>query len=144
MKKYELQLRQPQQKRPPRPPLPTALGFGGNEDDDVERDITLQAANNKYLKDLVAKKQGKQEKQAEFRKLENLDDDQPNHDHHKRNQDALAAAKERFLARKKAKDRYLINQFSLCCFLGSKPKTGRQKGNDIHLLRWSACPLPKI
>ncbi|KAJ6937463.1 hypothetical protein NC652_011950 [Populus alba x Populus x berolinensis] len=80
---------------------------------------------------LVAKKQGKQEKQAEFRKLENLDDDQPNHDHHKRNQDALAAAKERFLARKKAKDR-------------SKPKTGRQKGNDIHLLRWSACPLPKI
>ncbi|KAL3597727.1 hypothetical protein D5086_009364 [Populus alba] len=52
MKKYELQLRQPQQKRPPRPPLPTALGFGGNEDDDVERDITLQAANNKYLKDI--------------------------------------------------------------------------------------------
>jgi coiled-coil domain-containing protein 55 len=29
---------------------------------------------------------------------------QPNHDHHKRNQDALAAAKERLLARKKAKD----------------------------------------
>ena len=31
-------------------------------------------------------------------------DSQPKPDHHKRNQDALAAAKERFLARKKAKE----------------------------------------
>jgi coiled-coil domain-containing protein 55 len=53
MKKYELQLRQPQQKRPPRPPLLTALGFGGDEDDDVEKDITLQAAKNKSLKDVI-------------------------------------------------------------------------------------------
>ncbi|KAF8395449.1 hypothetical protein HHK36_019395 [Tetracentron sinense] len=30
--------------------------------------------------------------------------DQPKHDHHKRNDDALAAAKERFLARKRAKE----------------------------------------
>jgi hypothetical protein len=53
MKKCELQLRQTQQKRPPRPPLPTALGFGGDEDDDVEKDITLQAAKNKSLKDVI-------------------------------------------------------------------------------------------
>uniref|UniRef100_A0A6N2M4N9 Nuclear speckle splicing regulatory protein 1 N-terminal domain-containing protein n=1 Tax=Salix viminalis TaxID=40686 RepID=A0A6N2M4N9_SALVM len=33
MKKYGLLLRQPQQKKPPRPPLPTALGFGEEEDD---------------------------------------------------------------------------------------------------------------
>ncbi|KAG6778189.1 hypothetical protein POTOM_018042 [Populus tomentosa] len=53
MKKYELQLRQPQQKRPPRPPLPTALGFGGDEDNDVEKDITPQASRNKSLKDVI-------------------------------------------------------------------------------------------
>ncbi|KAH8497817.1 hypothetical protein Peur_073082 [Populus x canadensis] len=52
MKKYGLLLRQPQQKKPPRPPPPTALGFGDDEEDDVEKEISRQAAKNKSLKDI--------------------------------------------------------------------------------------------
>ncbi|KAJ6759919.1 COILED-COIL PROTEIN (DUF2040)-RELATED [Salix purpurea] len=52
MKKYGLLLRQPQQKKPPRPPLPTALGFGEEEEDDVEQEISRQAAKKKSLKDI--------------------------------------------------------------------------------------------
>uniref|UniRef100_A0A6N2LX15 Nuclear speckle splicing regulatory protein 1 N-terminal domain-containing protein n=1 Tax=Salix viminalis TaxID=40686 RepID=A0A6N2LX15_SALVM len=52
MKKYGLLLRQPQQKKPPRPPLPTALGFGEEEEDDVEKEISRQAAKKKSLKDI--------------------------------------------------------------------------------------------
>ena len=52
MKKYGLLLRQPQQKKPPRPPLPTALGFGEEEEDDVEKEISRQAAKKKSLKDV--------------------------------------------------------------------------------------------
>ncbi|KAJ6906704.1 hypothetical protein NC652_024195 [Populus alba x Populus x berolinensis] len=43
--------KQPQQKRPPRPPPPTALGFGDDDEDDVEKEISRQAAKNKSLKD---------------------------------------------------------------------------------------------
>ena len=43
------------------------------------------------------------EKVQENMVAETLPTDQPKHDHHKKSQDALAAAKERFLARKKAK-----------------------------------------
>lgn len=54
MQKYGLQLRvQPQQAtKPPRPPLPTPLGFRDEDDDDVEKEISRQAAKNKSLKDV--------------------------------------------------------------------------------------------
>ncbi|XAR71328.1 hypothetical protein NMG60_11028535 [Bertholletia excelsa] len=55
MKKYGLQLRvQPSQKKqqPSRPPLPTALGFRDDDEDDVEREISRQASKNKALKDI--------------------------------------------------------------------------------------------
>ncbi|GJY10750.1 chaperonin CPN60-like protein 2, mitochondrial [Tanacetum coccineum] len=40
-------------KTPARPPLPSALGFGNNDDNDVERDISRQAGNKKALKELL-------------------------------------------------------------------------------------------
>lgn len=57
MKKYGLQLRVPpsQQKKPPRPPLPTANIFGDDEEEaevNVEKEILLQANKKKSLKDV--------------------------------------------------------------------------------------------
>lgn len=55
MKKYGLQLRvqsSQQKKLPARPPLPTALGFHDENDDDVEGEISRQASKNKALKDI--------------------------------------------------------------------------------------------
>ncbi|KAF2291881.1 hypothetical protein GH714_035978 [Hevea brasiliensis] len=55
MQKYGLQLRvQPQQaKKPPRPPLQAPLGFHDDDDEDnVEKEISRQAAKNKSLKDI--------------------------------------------------------------------------------------------
>ncbi|CAH9067823.1 unnamed protein product [Cuscuta europaea] len=52
---YGLQLRVPpsqKKKQPTRPPLPTALGFGDGNDDDVEKEISRQASKNKALKDI--------------------------------------------------------------------------------------------
>nr|GMD16120.1 nuclear speckle splicing regulatory protein 1-like [Ipomoea batatas] len=52
---YGLQLRAPpsqQKKQPSRPPLPTALGFGDGDDDDVEKEISRQASKNKALRDI--------------------------------------------------------------------------------------------
>ncbi|GJX78043.1 nuclear speckle splicing regulatory protein 1-like protein [Tanacetum coccineum] len=52
--KYGLNLRGPsqQKKQPARPPLPSALGFGDDDEDDVERDISRQAGNKKSLKEV--------------------------------------------------------------------------------------------
>ncbi|CAI0374309.1 unnamed protein product [Linum tenue] len=55
MSKYGLNLRVPksqQNKRPPRPPPPKVLGFGDDEDEDVEKEILRQASKNKSLKDI--------------------------------------------------------------------------------------------
>ncbi|CAN4119166.1 unnamed protein product [Withania somnifera] len=53
---YGLQLRVPpsqQKKQPARPPLPKALGFGdGDDEDDVEKEISRHASKNKALKDI--------------------------------------------------------------------------------------------
>lgn len=49
-------------------------------------------------------KQNPEASMEEKSSSEQPSDSQPKPDHHKRNQDALAAAKERFLARKKAKE----------------------------------------
>ncbi|VFQ67236.1 unnamed protein product [Cuscuta campestris] len=52
---YGLQLRVPpsqQKKQPTRPPLPTVLGFGDGDDDDVEKEISRQASKNKAMKDV--------------------------------------------------------------------------------------------
>ncbi|KAK4358546.1 hypothetical protein RND71_020775 [Anisodus tanguticus] len=51
---YGLQLRVPlsqQKKQPARPALPTTLGFG-DDDDDVEKEISRHASKNKALKDI--------------------------------------------------------------------------------------------
>lgn len=52
--KYGLNLRGPsqQKKQPARPPLPSALGFGDDDENDVERDISRQAGNKKALKEV--------------------------------------------------------------------------------------------
>ncbi|KAK9069051.1 hypothetical protein SSX86_013167 [Deinandra increscens subsp. villosa] len=53
--KYGLNLRAPssqQKKQPTRPPRPSALGFGDDDDDDIEREISRQASKNKALKDV--------------------------------------------------------------------------------------------
>lgn len=50
--KYGLNLRQPQKKQPAKPPIPKALGFGDEDDNDVEKDISRQAYKNKSLKDV--------------------------------------------------------------------------------------------
>ncbi|PON50908.1 hypothetical protein PanWU01x14_220400 [Parasponia andersonii] len=52
MSRYGLNLRPQQKKQPTRPPLPTALGFGDDDDNDVEKDISRQASKNKSLKDI--------------------------------------------------------------------------------------------
>lgn len=55
MKKYGLQLRVPpsqQKKLPTRPPVPTPLGFQGDDEDDVEREIARQATKNKAHRDV--------------------------------------------------------------------------------------------
>ncbi|CAI0460538.1 unnamed protein product [Linum tenue] len=55
MSKYGLNLRVPksqQNKKPPRPPPPKVLGFGDDEDDNVEQEILRQASKNKSLKDV--------------------------------------------------------------------------------------------
>nr|XP_043610231.1 nuclear speckle splicing regulatory protein 1-like [Erigeron canadensis] len=53
--KYGLNLRGPssqQKKQPVKLPRPSALGFGDDDDDDVEREISRQAGKNKALKDV--------------------------------------------------------------------------------------------
>ncbi|KAK1426904.1 hypothetical protein QVD17_15584 [Tagetes erecta] len=53
--KYGLNLRAPssqQKKQPTRPIRPSALGFGEDDDDDIEREISRQAGKNKALKDV--------------------------------------------------------------------------------------------
>lgn len=53
--KYGLNLRGPssqQKKQPARPPRPSALGFGDDDEDDIEREISRQASKNKALKDV--------------------------------------------------------------------------------------------
>lgn len=52
MSKYGLNLRPQQKKQPARPPLPTALGFGNDDDDDVEKEISRHASKNKSLKEV--------------------------------------------------------------------------------------------
>lgn len=54
MSKYGLNLRPQQKKQPARPPLPTALGFGNDDDDDVEKEISRHASKNKSLKEIEA------------------------------------------------------------------------------------------
>ncbi|KAL8260751.1 hypothetical protein R6Q59_028704 [Mikania micrantha] len=53
--KYGLNLRAPssqQKKQPTRPLRPSALGFGEDDDDDIEREISRQASKNKALRDV--------------------------------------------------------------------------------------------
>lgn len=53
--KYGLNLRvqsSQQKKQPARPPRPSALGFGDDDEDDIEREISRQASKNKALKDV--------------------------------------------------------------------------------------------
>lgn len=53
--KYGLNLRvqsSQQKKQPTRPPRPPALGFGDDDEDDIEREISRQASKNKALKDV--------------------------------------------------------------------------------------------
>lgn len=55
MSKYGLQLRvkpTQQKKVPPKPPLPTPLGFQDDDEDDVEREISRHASKKKALKDV--------------------------------------------------------------------------------------------
>ena len=52
MSKYGLNLRPQQKKQTTRPPLPTTLCFGDNDDNDVEKEISRQASKNKSLKDV--------------------------------------------------------------------------------------------
>ena len=52
-KKYGLQLRVPKsQPKQTRPLIPKPLAFNDDDDDDVEREISRQAAKNKSLKDV--------------------------------------------------------------------------------------------
>ena len=53
MSKYGLNLRAKKTQQPTRPPLPTPSGFGGDDDDDVEREISRHASKNKSLKEVV-------------------------------------------------------------------------------------------
>ncbi|CAH1417973.1 unnamed protein product [Lactuca virosa] len=53
--KYGLNLRvqsSQQKKQPTRPPRPPAPGFGEDDEDDIEREISRQASKNKALKDV--------------------------------------------------------------------------------------------
>lgn len=53
--KYGLNLRGPssqQKKQPAKLPRPSALGFGDDNDDDIEMEISRHASKNKALKDV--------------------------------------------------------------------------------------------
>lgn len=52
MSKYGLNLRPQQKKQPTRPPLPKPVGFGDDDDNNVEREISRHATKNKSLKDI--------------------------------------------------------------------------------------------
>ncbi|KAJ1436362.1 hypothetical protein SESBI_04394 [Sesbania bispinosa] len=53
MSKYGLNLRPAKQKKqPPRPSLATPFGFNDDDENDVEREIALQASKNKTLKEV--------------------------------------------------------------------------------------------
>ncbi|KAL5562358.1 hypothetical protein UlMin_032105 [Ulmus minor] len=52
MSKYGLNLRPQKKKQPARPPLPTVLGFGDDDDNDVEKEISRHASKNKSLRDI--------------------------------------------------------------------------------------------
>ncbi|ONI02125.1 hypothetical protein PRUPE_6G178500 [Prunus persica] len=52
MSRYGLNLRPQQKKQPTRPPLPKPLGFGDDDDNDVEKEISRHASKNKSLKDI--------------------------------------------------------------------------------------------
>ncbi|CAJ1977684.1 unnamed protein product [Sphenostylis stenocarpa] len=53
MSKYGLNLRPPKPKKPPpRPSLATPFGFNDDDENDVEREIALQASKNKRLKEV--------------------------------------------------------------------------------------------
>ncbi|KAE9618528.1 hypothetical protein Lal_00047058 [Lupinus albus] len=53
MSKYGLNLRPAKQKKQAtRPPLPTPFGFNDDDENDVEREIALQASKNKTLKEV--------------------------------------------------------------------------------------------
>ncbi|KAE9611584.1 hypothetical protein Lalb_Chr06g0164021 [Lupinus albus] len=53
MSKYGLNLRPAKQKKlSTRPPLPTPFGFNDDDENDVEREIALQASKNKTLKEV--------------------------------------------------------------------------------------------
>ncbi|XP_062105536.1 uncharacterized protein LOC133817143 [Humulus lupulus] len=56
MSRYGLNLRPQQKKLPPRPPRPNVLGFGDDDDNDVEKEISRQASKNKSLKDIEEQK----------------------------------------------------------------------------------------
>lgn len=47
-----MNLRPQQKKQPTRPPLPKPLGFGDDDDNDVEKEISRHASKNKSLKDI--------------------------------------------------------------------------------------------
>ncbi|KAF5813052.1 hypothetical protein HanRHA438_Chr03g0104861 [Helianthus annuus] len=50
--KYGLNLRAPSSQQKKQPLRPSALGFGDDDDDDIEREISRQASKNKALKDV--------------------------------------------------------------------------------------------
>lgn len=52
MSKYGLNLRPQQKKQPTRPPLRRPVGFGDDDDNDVEREISRHANKNKSLRDI--------------------------------------------------------------------------------------------
>lgn len=53
MSKYGLNLRPPKpKKQPPRPSLANPFGFNEDDENDVEREIALQASKNKRLKEV--------------------------------------------------------------------------------------------
>jgi coiled-coil domain-containing protein 55 len=52
MSKYGLNLRPQQKKQPTRPPLHKPVGFGDDDDNNVEREISRHATKNKSLKDI--------------------------------------------------------------------------------------------
>lgn len=53
MSKYGLNLRPKKTQQPSRPPLATPKGFGDDDDNDVEREISRHASKNKSLKEVV-------------------------------------------------------------------------------------------